>query len=89
LGYVLPGWLDEILDFIGINWPNVDNLSLPGVLPLVLCRTHLSTYRHGRLFGPSWASTLDKRLKWGASGIWWHREDGSSLAPATRSSRRH
>ncbi|MBT2423414.1 hypothetical protein J7F01_16850 [Streptomyces sp. ISL-22] len=24
MGYVLPGWLDEILDFIGINWPNVD-----------------------------------------------------------------
>ncbi len=24
MGYVLPGWLDEILDFIGINWPNVN-----------------------------------------------------------------
>ncbi|WP_320777967.1 hypothetical protein [Streptomyces sp. CRN 30] len=24
MGYVLPGWLDEILDFIGINRPNVD-----------------------------------------------------------------
>jgi RHS repeat-associated protein len=24
MGYVLPGWMDEILDFIGINWPNVD-----------------------------------------------------------------
>ncbi|MFE5894936.1 RHS repeat-associated core domain-containing protein [Streptomyces sp. NPDC056462] len=24
MGYVLPSWLDEILDFIGINWPNVD-----------------------------------------------------------------
>ncbi|GGS52370.1 hypothetical protein GCM10010206_12670 [Streptomyces cinerochromogenes] len=24
MGYVLPGWADEILDFIGINWPNVD-----------------------------------------------------------------
>jgi RHS repeat-associated protein len=24
MGYVLPGWLDEILDFIGINFPNVD-----------------------------------------------------------------
>ncbi|MEU0333999.1 nucleic acid/nucleotide deaminase domain-containing protein [Streptomyces sp. NPDC006193] len=24
MGYTLPGWLDEILDFIGINFPNVD-----------------------------------------------------------------
>jgi hypothetical protein len=24
MGYVLPGWVDEILDFIGISWPNVD-----------------------------------------------------------------
>ncbi|MFE9399977.1 hypothetical protein [Streptomyces flavidovirens] len=24
MSYVLPGWLDEILDFIGISWPNVD-----------------------------------------------------------------
>jgi histone H3/H4 len=24
MGYTLPGWVDEILDFIGINFPNVD-----------------------------------------------------------------
>ncbi|MEU6774795.1 RHS repeat-associated core domain-containing protein [Streptomyces sp. NPDC046759] len=24
MGYVLPGWLDEILDYIGIKFPNVD-----------------------------------------------------------------
>ncbi|MGV9275135.1 DUF6531 domain-containing protein [Streptomyces griseosporeus] len=24
MGYTIPGWLDEILDFIGINFPNVD-----------------------------------------------------------------
>ncbi|MFE1881957.1 WXG100-like domain-containing protein [Streptomyces diastatochromogenes] len=24
MGYTLPGWLDEVLDFIGINFPNVD-----------------------------------------------------------------
>ncbi|MEV5881782.1 DUF6531 domain-containing protein [Streptomyces sp. NPDC052020] len=58
--------------------PQTD-LELPGVPPLVLRRTHLSTYRHGRFFGPSWASTLDERLERGADGIWWHREDGSSL----------
>ncbi|MET7513362.1 hypothetical protein ABZS88_07750 [Streptomyces sp. NPDC005480] len=24
MGYRIPGWLDEVLDFIGINFPNVD-----------------------------------------------------------------
>ncbi|MFF0837703.1 MULTISPECIES: DUF6531 domain-containing protein [unclassified Streptomyces] len=24
MGYTIPGWLDEVLDFIGINFPNVD-----------------------------------------------------------------
>ncbi|MYQ46650.1 hypothetical protein GTW40_16570 [Streptomyces sp. SID4985] len=24
MGYTLPGWLDDVLDFIGINFPNVD-----------------------------------------------------------------
>ncbi|MCX5441309.1 DUF6531 domain-containing protein [Streptomyces sp. NBC_00063] len=57
------------------------DVELPGVLPLVLRRTHLSGYDAGRFFGPSWASTLDERLEanteWG--GIWWYREDGSIL----------
>ncbi|MFI6007975.1 DUF6531 domain-containing protein [Streptomyces sp. NPDC051243] len=55
-------------------------LELPGVLPLVIERTHLSGYRHGRFFGPSWASTFDERLEQAdASGeLWWHRPDGSS-----------
>jgi hypothetical protein len=38
--------------------PAVD-VSLPGELPLLLARTHLSTYRRGLFFGPSWASTLE------------------------------
>ncbi|MDI3409137.1 hypothetical protein, partial [Streptomyces cavernicola] len=24
MGYVLPEWVDTLLDFAGINWPNVD-----------------------------------------------------------------
>uniref|UniRef100_UPI000AE9E72E WXG100-like domain-containing protein n=1 Tax=Streptomyces acidiscabies TaxID=42234 RepID=UPI000AE9E72E len=24
MGYTIPGWLDEVLDFIGIKFPNVD-----------------------------------------------------------------
>lgn len=39
------------------------DVELPGVLPLVLDRTHVSSYRTGRWFGTSWASTLDQRLE--------------------------
>ncbi|WP_330342600.1 RHS repeat-associated core domain-containing protein [Streptomyces sp. NBC_00557] len=58
------------------------DVELPGVLPLVLWRTHLSGYVIGRSFGPSWACTLDERLEKddALGGYWWHREDGSSLA---------
>ncbi|MGA5566105.1 DUF6531 domain-containing protein [Streptomyces platensis] len=56
------------------------DLTLPGVLPLDLRRTHLSTYRYGQFFGPSWASTLDERLEADDRGrMWWAREDGSIL----------
>ncbi|MEU9012893.1 DUF6531 domain-containing protein [Streptomyces sp. NPDC048479] len=58
------------------------DLSLPGVLPLVLQRTHLSEYRYGQWFGRSWASTLDERLEPDpvGPGAVWAREDGSLLA---------
>lgn len=57
-----------------------DDLELPGVLPLVITRTHLSTYRYGQFFGPSWASTLDERLEVDDRGrVLWAREDGSIL----------
>lgn len=57
------------------------DLSLAGVLPLVLRRAHLSTYRYGHWFGPSWASTLDERMELDPSGqgAFWAREDGSIL----------
>ncbi|MFH9677387.1 RHS repeat-associated core domain-containing protein [Streptomyces sp. NPDC017405] len=57
------------------------DLSLPGVLPLVLRRTHLSDYRYGQWFGHSWASTLDERLELDplGQGAVWAREDGSLL----------
>jgi RHS repeat-associated protein len=44
------------------------DLELPGVLPLVLDRTHISSYRTGRWFGRSWASTVDQRLEVDESG---------------------
>ncbi|MCX4819181.1 DUF6531 domain-containing protein [Streptomyces sp. NBC_01142] len=60
--------------------PQTD-LSLPGALPLILRRTHLSGYRYGQWFGRSWASTLDERLELDplGAGAVWAREDGSLL----------
>lgn len=55
------------------------DLSLPGVLPLVVGRTHLSSHRTGVFFGSSWISLLDERLERADGGVWWHRSDGSSL----------
>lgn len=55
------------------------DLSLPGVLPLVLRRAHLSGYHYGQFFGRSWASTLDERLELDGAGAIWVREDGSLL----------
>jgi RHS repeat-associated protein len=53
---------------------------LPGVLPLVIERIHLSTYRQGRLFGVSWASTLDQHLEVEGDGIWFTAADGTIAA---------
>ncbi|MGW6358225.1 DUF6531 domain-containing protein [Streptomyces sp. NPDC055092] len=57
------------------------DVDLPGILPLALRRTHVTGYTHGIAFGPSWASTLDERLELDeqGDGVWWRREDGSSL----------
>lgn len=61
--------------------PQTD-LVLPGSLPLVFSRTFESSYRTGRWFGPTWASTLDQRLEIDAEGVILVREDGSLLAYA-------
>ncbi|UBU14153.1 DUF6531 domain-containing protein [Nonomuraea gerenzanensis] len=58
--------------------PQTD-VELPGVLPLRLERTHLSTYRTGRCFGRSWASTLDQRLEADADGLCLATEHGALL----------
>jgi RHS repeat-associated protein len=55
------------------------DISLDGVLPLVLERHHRSEYRGGKLFGPSWASTLDQRLLLDDQGVRFTTADGMVL----------
>lgn len=48
-------------------------------LPVPLVRTHLSSYRAGALFGPSWASTLDQRVEVDGEEACWFAPDGTVL----------
>ncbi|MCM2426467.1 DUF6531 domain-containing protein [Streptomyces sp. RKAG337] len=57
----------------------ITDVQLPGALPLTLERTHISSYRHGMWFGPSWASTLDQRLQLDADGVVFVAADGMRL----------
>ncbi|MGW7074650.1 DUF6531 domain-containing protein [Streptomyces sp. NPDC054866] len=58
--------------------PQTD-VELPAALPLILERTHLSSYRWGGWFGPSWASTLDQRLQIDDESVTFAAPDGSRL----------
>jgi RHS repeat-associated protein len=55
------------------------DLELPGPLALLLERTHVSSYRAGRWFGPSWSSTLDQRLEFDDEGVCYFSPDGMIL----------
>ena len=55
------------------------DVRLAGGLPLVLDRVHISSYRDGVFFGPSWASTLDQRLQLDADGVVFAADDGMLL----------
>ncbi|WTO35029.1 DUF6531 domain-containing protein [Streptomyces achromogenes] len=56
------------------------DVSLPGILPLVVKRQFESSYRLGGWFGPTWSSTLDQRLEIDAEGVVFVGEDGVTLA---------
>lgn len=58
--------------------PETD-LTLPGVLPLVVGRRHRSGYRFGRWFGPTWSSTVDMRVVVEEPGVTLLAEDGVML----------
>ncbi|WP_338672158.1 putative T7SS-secreted protein [Streptomyces sp. SCSIO 30461] len=53
--------------------------ALPGRLPLRFSRQFESSYRAGRWFGPSWASTADQRLEIDAEGVILIGEDNSLI----------
>jgi RHS repeat-associated protein len=55
------------------------DLELPEPLGLALERTHVSSYRAGGWFGPTWASTLDERLEFDSAGVCWFSPDGMIL----------
>nr|WP_272921643.1 DUF6531 domain-containing protein [Streptomyces sp. SID8354] len=56
------------------------DVRLPGLLDLVVERTHLSSYRCGKWFGGSWASTLDQRLEADERGLVLATSDGMLLS---------
>ncbi|MBP2330551.1 RHS repeat-associated protein [Kibdelosporangium banguiense] len=55
------------------------DLELPGALRLVLDRTHVSSYRAGHWFGPSWSSTVDQRLEVDDQNVCYFGDDGMIL----------
>jgi YD repeat-containing protein len=56
------------------------DVELPGVLPLLLRRTHISGHRTGRSFGPLWMSVLDQRVLVDGDIATLLNEDGMQLS---------
>ena len=55
------------------------DLALASILPLTVRRVHRSSYRAGRWFGRSWASTLDQRLEISERAVCFAAADSSVL----------
>ncbi|WP_040406533.1 DUF6531 domain-containing protein [Amycolatopsis nigrescens] len=55
------------------------DLELPAAPEMLLERTHVSSYRTGRWFGPSWSSTLDQRLEIDGEHVSYFSPDGMIL----------
>ncbi|MDX6361376.1 MAG: hypothetical protein QOC85_379 [Streptomyces sp.] len=55
------------------------DLTLPASLPLLFQRTHLSSYRGGVCFGPTWISTLDECVQIDGEGVVFAAADGMRL----------
>ncbi|WP_328914451.1 MULTISPECIES: DUF6531 domain-containing protein [unclassified Streptomyces] len=52
------------------------DVRLPGLLPLVIERHHVSSFRSGHSFGPAWMSTFDERLELDSDGVVCASADG-------------
>ncbi|WP_079064872.1 DUF6531 domain-containing protein [Streptomyces olivochromogenes] len=55
------------------------DVTLPASLPLLFQRTHLSSYRGGVCFGPTWISTLDECVQIDGEGVVFAAADGMRL----------
>ncbi|MEU5438760.1 RHS repeat-associated core domain-containing protein [Streptomyces sp. NPDC020719] len=55
------------------------DVTLPASLPFVFERTHLSSYRGGVCFGPTWISTLDECVQIDGEGVVFAGADGIRL----------
>ncbi|WP_236792700.1 RHS repeat-associated core domain-containing protein [Amycolatopsis sp. GM8] len=75
-----PGSGDPIDMTTGRMMLEESDVEVPGALPLVLRRTHFSTYRAGFRFGRTWASTVDQRLEIEDGQIGFAAEDGTLLS---------
>ncbi|MFF3657763.1 RHS repeat-associated core domain-containing protein [Streptomyces olivochromogenes] len=55
------------------------DLTLPASLPFLFQRTHLSSYRGGVCFGPTWISALDECVQIDGEGVVFAAADGMRL----------
>lgn len=55
------------------------DLAVPGVLGELIVRHHVSSYRDGRWFGPSWTSLVDERLELSAGTATYFSADAMVL----------
>ncbi|SFT08923.1 RHS repeat-associated core domain-containing protein [Saccharopolyspora flava] len=74
-----PGSGDPVDPATGDMFDSAVDVRIEAALPLVLQRSHISSYRAGRLFGRTWASTVDQRLEFDARGVVFAAEDGALL----------
>ncbi|WP_236796961.1 RHS repeat-associated core domain-containing protein [Amycolatopsis sp. GM8] len=56
------------------------DLAVPGELGELVVRNHVSSYRDGRWFGPSWTSLVDERLEFRAGTVRYFSADAMVLS---------
>ncbi|WP_307808291.1 DUF6531 domain-containing protein [Streptomyces oryzae] len=75
----VPGAGEPVDVATGAMFMQLTDLSLPASLPLHFTRTHVSSYRAGVCFGPSWSSTLDEQVQLDPQGVIFAAADGMRL----------